>query len=377
MDNNVKVFGFDEEALARLAEAMPEDYQLNSVDNVVEMIVTSAMCYIASGDSVDGEDYVLLHNYCTEVAAYANELFVWVGDDPPCEIIPVYDDLDALILDLPNILNKAKQHYETQEMYSAPYALLPKRAIEASLEEAISASLQWRFPKNANQRVVKQMRQEWISLLEADAAVELAAVHELSIWLRRNDVPYFMEGGVTSGLIPYLLGITKVNPLSEDLGGCDLVWQSFCSYGKCSEYLFHLPGSVKERIERWVEKHWIKELYPDGIEDVDVPDFNTLTLMHMHFCFDVETTVAPSIPEYCLEDVYYYLLRHGFVEKDAFRGMESVRKGFGFPLATDEMLRENDPVLELGMLCRYLPARSNLMERLAFAESKDGDSMQV
>ena len=377
MENKVKVLGFDDEALARLAEAMPEEYQLETVDDVVDMIVTSAMCYIAFGDAVEGQNYVLLHNYCTEVAAYASELFVWVGDEPPCEIIPVYDDLDALIVDLPNVLCKAKQHYETQEMYSAPYALLPKRAIEASLEEAVSAGVQWRFPQTSNQRIIKQMRQEWISLLEADAAVELAAVHELSIWLRRNDIPYFMEGGVTSGLIPYLLGITKVNPLSEDLGGCDLVWQSFCSYGKCSDYMFHLPVDVKERIEQWVESHWIKELYLDGVEDVDVPDFNTLTLMHMHFCFDVESTAAPNIPEYCREDVYYYLLRHGFVEKDAFRGMESVRKGFGYPLATDEMLREDDPVLELGMRCRYLPARSNLMEQHAFVESKKGKTKQT
>lgn len=377
MENTILVCGFDESQHEELRAALPSDYGIKLVDGITDMIVTSAVCCIVDGDMLSPDEYRLLRNYCKEVAGYSNELIVWVGDDSPCDLITVRNRFADLITTLPDIIDEARQHYETQEMYSTPYALLPKRAIEASLEEAISSSLQWRFPRNSNQRVVKQMRLEWMSLLEADAAVELAAVHELSIWLRRNDIPYFMEGGITSGLIPYLLGITKVNPLSEDLGGCDLVWQSFCSYGKCSDYLFHLPVNVKDRIERWIEKHWIKELYPNGIEDVDVPDFNTLTLMHMHFCFDVETTVAPSIPEYCREDVYYYLLRHGFIEKDAFRGMESVRKGFGFPLATDEMLRENDPVLELGMQCRYLPARSNLMERLAFVESKDGDSMQV
>lgn len=370
MENKVKVFGFDDEALARLAEAMPEEYQLETVDDVVDMIVTSAMCYIASGDAVEGQDYVLLHNYCTEVAAYASELFVWVGYEPPCEIIPAYDELDALIMDLPNVLCKAKQHYETQEMYSTPYALLPKRAIESSLEEAISAGLQWRFPPNGNQQIKKRMRQEWTSLLEADAAVELAAVHELSIWLRRNNIPFFMEGGVTSGLIPYLLGITKVNPLAEDLGGCNLVWQSFCSYGKCSDYRFHLPAHVQKQIECWIEKHWIKELYADDIEEKDVSDCDALGLMHMYFCFDLETIQEPAIPECCREDVFHYLLRQGFVEKDAFRGMESVRKGFGYPIVTDEMLQENDPILKYGMCSQYLPARSNLMERLEFVRSQ-------
>lgn len=369
MDNIVIVFGFTEEEVSMLEKAMPAEYQMCWVDNVTDMIVTSAMCYLVSGDDVGGEEYRLLHNYCTEVATYANELFVWVGDDPPCEIIPVYPDFSALTADLENVLCAAKQHYETQDMYSTPYAVLPKRALEASLEEAVSAGLQWRFPQGAGAQITSQMRHEWISLLEADAAVELAAVHELSIWLRRNEIPFYMEGCVASGLIPYLLGITRVNPLSKEFGGNELVWQSFCAYGRSPEYHIHLPVSVKEKIERWIEKHWLKELYLDGIEAVEVADLDTLTLMHMHFFFDVDAIQEPEIPEYCREDVYFYLLRHGFVEKDAFRGMESVRKGCGYPIVTEEMLDEKAPILEHGMRCRYLPARANLLERLLFVQT--------
>ena len=377
MDNKVIVFGFTEEEVSMLINAMPAEYQMSQTDNVTDMIVTSAMCYLVSGDEVDGEEYRLLHNYCTEVGTYANELFVWVGDDPPCEIIPVYSNLGTLMADLQNVLRTAKQHYETQDMYSTPYAVLPKRALEASLEEAVSAGLHWRFPHSSNTQIASQMRHEWVSLLEADAAVELAAVHELSIWLRRNEIPFYVEGCVASGLIPFLLGITKVNPLSKEFGGHDLVWQSFCAYGRSPEYYIHLPVSVKEQIERWIEKHWLKELHLDGIEAVEVADLDTLTLMHMHFFFDVENTQESELPEYCREDVYFYLLRHGFVEKDAFRGMESVRKGFGYPIVTEEMLDENAPILELGMRCRYLPARANLLERRAFIESKDRDLKHV
>ena len=370
MKNTILVCGFDESKHEELRAVLPSSYVMKMVEGITDMIVTAAVCCIVDGDTLSSDEYRLLRNYCKEVAGYSNELIVWVGDDSPCDLMAVCNSFADLIATFPDILDEARQHYETQDMYSTPYALLPKRAIEASLEEAISAGQQWRFPQNSNLQIEKQKRQEWMSLLEADAAVELAAVHELSIWLRRNNVPFYMEGGVTSGLIPYLLGITKVNPLSEDLGGCNLVWQSFCSYGRCSDYQFHLPENVQEQIERWIEKHWIKELYLDDIDDMNVADCDTLTLMHMHFHFDVETTALPTIPKYCLEDVYYYLLRHGFVEKDAHRGMESVRKGFGYPLVTDDMLRENDPILEYGMRCRYMPARSNLTERLAFVQTQ-------
>lgn len=367
MENTILICGFNELQEKQLREIIPSTYEVKLAENITDMIVTSALCCLVDGADLSAEEYRLLRNYCTEVAGYSNELIVWVGDDPPCDIISVCKDFNNLIAEISSILSEAKQHYETQDMYSTPYALLPKRAIEASLEEAISAGLQWRFPDSPNQQITKRMRQEWVSLLEADAAVELAAVHELSIWLRRAEIPYFMEGGVTSGLIPYLLGITKVNPLPVNLGGCDLVWQSFCSFGNSPDYMFHLPESVKDQVERWIEKHWIKELYLESIDDIQITDFDTLNLMHMHFCFDAEETLEPCIPEFCREDVYYYLIRHGFIEKDAFRGMESVRKGFGYPLATDDMLQENDPILELGARCRYLPARSNLMERLEFA----------
>lgn len=362
MDNIVLIFGFDETQLAMLKEVLPSEYVLKQADSITDMIVTPAMCCLVDEETLSPEEYRLLRNYCTEAAGYSNELVVWVGEDPPCKLITVCDTFMKLIERLLDILDEAKIHYETQNMYSTPYALLPKRAIEASLEEAISAGIQWRFPECTNQQIEKKRRIEWISLLEADAAVELAAVHELTIWLRRNDIPFYMEGGVTSGLIPYLLGITKTNPLSEDLGGHDLVWQAFCSYGHRPNYCFHLPANVKEQIERWIEKHWIKELYLDSIENMDTIDFDALSLMHMSFYFDAETMQEPVVPEYCREDVYHYLLRHGFVEKDAFRGMESVRKGFGYPYVTEEMLEEASPILEMGMHCKFLPLRSNFLE---------------
>lgn len=42
------------------------------------------------------------------------------------------------------------------------------------------------------------------------------------------------------------------------------------------------------------------------------------------------------------EDVFKYLLRHGFLEKDAWHGMEEVRKGHQLPVITDEMKTAED-----------------------------------
>ena len=103
-------------------------------------------------------------------------------------------------------------------------------------------------------------------------------------------------------------------------------------------------------------------MYLDSIENIETIDFDALSLMHMCFYFDAETSQESVVPEYCREDVYYYLLRHGFIEKDAFRGMESVRKGFGYPYVTEEMLEEASPILEIGMRCKFLPLRSNFLE---------------
>jgi len=67
------------------------------------------------------------------------------------------------------------------------------------------------------------------------------------------------------------------------------------------------------------------------------------------------------------DDVYRYLLDHGFLEKDAWRGMNRVRKGLDFPVITDEMLKTRDKwVLSRCEKIEYLFPKAHTIEYLFF-----------
>lgn len=69
----------------------------------------------------------------------------------------------------------------------------------------------------------------------------------------------------------------------------------------------------------------------------------------------------------CREDIFYYLRDHGFIEKDAIRGMHHVRKGRGFPVITEEMRNARDKwVLTQCADASHLPSKAADWERLLF-----------
>lgn len=350
------------------------------------------------------------------------------------------------------------------QIYSSEYAYLPKHALEESIEADIYTALHRKYGKNPDPIILKRMRQEWTALLESSNAVDLAAVYELARWLKRNQHPYKISGDATSGFIPYLLGITNVNPLPPHLhclkchctiwqpaytdgfdippisccdaamipDGHDLVWQSYCGYGNNPVYDFSLPLDMREQIERWLDNHWLKQLKSDIWEftasteagyiqrgnlffeftldrDRIAKDFYSKTITAENRNYITRIGKAQDIPSSncagemvallcladdhntwdkysaglrdgtlklselisCREDVFFYLKAHGFADKDAFRGMNWVRKGRGFPVITDEMRRSEDNwVLTQCENGRRLPSRATMLEYLFFyAES--------
>lgn len=75
------------------------------------------------------------------------------------------------------------------------------------------------------------------------------------------------------------------------------------------------------------------------------------------------------------DDVFYYLLAHGFTEKDAWRGMNRVRKGQGLPTITDEMMEAKDKwKMARCERIEYLPAKSQILETLLFKIRSDRQS---
>ena len=69
----------------------------------------------------------------------------------------------------------------------------------------------------------------------------------------------------------------------------------------------------------------------------------------------------------CREEVFFYLREHDFVDKDAFRGMTSVRKGKGLPVVTEDMrAAEDDWKAEYFNRIDWMPSRAVLLQRLFF-----------
>ena len=69
----------------------------------------------------------------------------------------------------------------------------------------------------------------------------------------------------------------------------------------------------------------------------------------------------------CREEVFFYLKEHDFIDKDAFRGMTSVRKGKGLPVVTEEMQTVEDHwKAEYFNHIEWLPSKAMLLQKLFF-----------
>ena len=69
----------------------------------------------------------------------------------------------------------------------------------------------------------------------------------------------------------------------------------------------------------------------------------------------------------CREEVFFYLREHGFVDKDAFRSMTSVRKGKGLPVVTEDMRAAEDYwKAEYFNQIDWMPSKAMLLQRLFF-----------
>lgn len=73
----------------------------------------------------------------------------------------------------------------------------------------------------------------------------------------------------------------------------------------------------------------------------------------------------------CREEVFFYLKGHDFIDKDAFRGMNYVRKGKGLPVVTEDMQTAKDHwKAEYFNLIEWLPSKATLLQRLFFERKR-------
>lgn len=298
MRNIIAAYGLTKQQLVLLAAALSEEYELVIAECVTDLIVTDATCIIIEPSSLDKNALNTLLAYYMDVGDRLDETVVWLGNAELPEL-PSFvrcDSFLGLLTELESILTRAQVRYDTMQMFTGEYAYLPKHAIEESIAADIHTALQRKYGTNPDPLIVKRMRRELSALREVDAfqnaLQDLAAVYELSRWLKAQNIPFFVEHVTASGLIPYLLDITHTNPLPPhtfcpeckklhwnreykdgfdipaavcpDCGtdlirdGHGLIWQEFCC-GPIPTYGFWLPASVQDQIIGWVENHWRKQ----------------------------------------------------------------------------------------------------------------------
>lgn len=324
--------------------------------------------------------------------------------------------------------------------------------IAASLGESVSEALLMRYGSAPNAEIIKRVRDEWAAMENCGDILDVAAVYELTAWLKAQRKPYWMNGTAGSSFILYLLGVILGNPLPPhyycpqchqvtwqtshadgfDLppnqscpndntflcgDGHNIPWQTHWGYGKKPSYDIHVTESLTEEMWTFLQSHWLPELRAGGkpevrgdganpcfirfsrcsiactldpnkvspyFYDIMRPDasctYNAVTMMPaadheakktarlqsnpMHpfadlvarfglahstgvwdeeACFMVER-LGYSISDLIThrEDIFFYLLSHGFSEEDAWYGMDCVRRGKGLPIVTDEMALAHD-----------------------------------
>lgn len=77
-----------------------------------------------------------------------------------------------------------------------------------------------------------------------------------------------------------------------------------------------------------------------------------------------------NIPS-CREEVFFYLKKHDFIDKDAFRGMTSVHKGKGLPVVTEDMRAAEDHwKAEYFNQIEWMPSNAMLLHKLFFELKK-------
>lgn len=341
----------------------------------------------------------------------------------------------------------------------------------------IQSALSARYGTTPDQSISERVHQEWLAMEQSNTVLDVAALYELTIWLKANNIPYWMRGCSGSSLILYLLGITCGNPLpphyycpkchqirwdTGHLDGLDLPqdklceqdgtplipdghnipWQTLWGYGELIPAFFDmgLPTYLCDDFVKALEKHWLNQYRSaadfDMLNDTDRigkyffnicfmfilddivihKSFHTKivnascvqmalsawqTLLNYTKQYDDEMMPPPDSfadlisflgitcstgtwdeATYSMsthlgyelydmiafrDDIYQYLLAHGFLEKDAWRGMERVRKGLELPVITEEMRISRDKwVLNRCDRIAYLISKAHVVEYILF-----------
>jgi DNA polymerase-3 subunit alpha len=85
------------------------------------------------------------------------------------------------------------------------------------LESICLTRLSLWFTEGTNQQYKSRLDKELVIIFELDLADYFMMIHDLVNYCQRNNILFFARGSVNSSLVAYLLGISEVDPVKENL----------------------------------------------------------------------------------------------------------------------------------------------------------------
>lgn len=247
MNRQIATYGLTKQQLMLLEAALAEEYELTTAECVTDLIVTNAFCAVIDATNMSEDALRVLLAYYMDVGDWLNETVVWLGDAelPVLLSFERYNSFLDLLADLDNVLSRVKDRYDTMQLYTSEYGYLPRYAIAESLEADVYAALYRKYGDNPDVDTVRLVRRQWQTVLEAGAAEELAAVYELTRWLKGQSYQYELKCTTPFPFILELLDITETNSRSKILE---------------TDYAFILSKCLETHIEQWRKHHWLNKL---------------------------------------------------------------------------------------------------------------------
>ncbi|MDO4562668.1 MAG: DnaB-like helicase C-terminal domain-containing protein [Clostridia bacterium] len=172
------------------------------------------------------------------------------------------------------------------------------------LWDTVQSAVSDQYGNTPDSEITERVRQEWNAMERSNSVLDVAALFELTLWLKENNIPYMVRGCGGSSFILFLLGVTFGNPMpphyhcphchtihwaTNHLDGFDLPqgkvcerdgrqltsdghnipWQTLFGYG---EYIpvfdIDLPAYLYDDFVSAVETHWLNKYKSDTEHDM-------------------------------------------------------------------------------------------------------------
>lgn len=249
MSYKVAVYGLNKMQISLLEAALPEGYEVMVMECTTDLIVADSVLSIIDPTTAEEQLWWPLKAYYMDVEGKMPETVVWLAlrAFPKHFSSFIYpDSFLELLTSLDEILLQAQVRYNKQKGYKDIYSFLPKHAISEAIEADVYAAFHQKFGENPDKQLKDRVRREWIVIQERNGGAELlAAVYELTRFLKREKIPYRMDYDALYGLIPWILGITTADP--RQLSG----WKF-----RGNDYVVCIPKDAGAVVNSWLHDHW-------------------------------------------------------------------------------------------------------------------------